>query len=811
VIELGGELVAIALGVADAARRAAWGRGRAMRYRARVEFRAGPRGAEKRELVDGGHRRWVRIAAPPALFALAFAVRALPCQSVLIGGHPLFFGSDVYYHMRRIVYSIVRFPAALGFDPYVNFPDGGRAIWTPLFDWTIAALMRPLWGPLSPVQLERLAIWIPPLLGALTVVALYYLAQRHFGTAVALVAGLVLSVLSAHFWYSQVGFIDHHAAVALVSTLVLAAAMALLARASREPSNLRSGARNAVASGGSMALALLLWPGSLLHVGLVEVGLLAFLLARSRREDAIGFARLLALLHGVAFVLIFPFGAGSTWPQWSRFSPVVLSAFQPWYFGAATLFSAACAVCWRHPRVGGTRASRGLAALAIAAALLGVSAWLFPGLPYAAGDAWEWFAKRDSFQAQVAESSPLFFSGGQFTLAVTLVRLSIFALLLPVALCVAVGAARGHRHRAPVLLFLWWTLGLSTVTVFQKRFFNSASVAISLLMALSVCWVYAKLPPAVIRRSWTRRLAKGVLALVTLFLLLPVLGSYWPYVANLIGRLEDRPIAVPAATRKQLAVVQMANWLRIHTPETSGWLDPTVRPEYGILAPWTIGHVLEYEARRPTVTDNFGDDIGRKNYLLARRYYQSEEEAAADLLDRLGVRYVVSQYAPDYLGEDPVPGSMFFSLFRHDGSAFEPPPNPQRQPPIRALARHRMIYESAPLMHTEPPGDSLYKVFEYVAGARVVGRAAPGERIRATLPVRTNRRRRFTYTTDAVASAAGRYELRLPYANSGGPAGVRAGPHYTLECRGASARVSVDERAVTTGARIEGPALCPAS
>jgi dolichyl-diphosphooligosaccharide--protein glycosyltransferase len=762
------------------------------------------------ELVEGTRRRWVRIAAPPALFALAFAVRALPFQTVLIEGRPLFFGADVYYHMRRIVYSIVRFPAALGFDPYLNFPDGGRAIWTPFFDWAIAALLHPFWGPLTPMQLERIAIWIPPLLGAATVVALYFLAQKHFGTAVAFVAGAVLSVLSAHFWYSQVGFIDHHAAVALATTLVLAAAMGLLARASREPLGLRPGSRSAVATGGSMALALLLWPGSLLHVGLVETGLLVFLLRCSRREDAIGFARRLALLHGVAFVLVFPFGAGSTWSQWSRFSPVVLSAFQPWYFAAAALFSAACAACWRHPRAGRTRASRGASALAIGAALLAVSAWLLPGLPYAAGDAWEWFAKRDSFQAHVAESSPLFFAGDQFTLVMAFMRLSIFSLAVPVALCVAYGAVRRHRHRAPVLLFLWWTLGLSIVTVFQKRFFNSASVAISLLLALSVCWAYTKLPSSVIRRAWTRRLAKGVLVLATIFLLLPVLGTYWPYIANQIGGLQDRPVAVSAVTRRQLAVVQMANWLRTHTPETSGWLDPTVRPEYGILAPWTIGHVLEYEARRPTVTDNFGDDIGRKNYLLARRYYQSEEDAAADLLDRLGVRYVVSQYAPDYLGEDPVPGSMFFTLFRHDGSAFEPASNEHQRPPTRALVRHRMIYESPPLANTTPPRDSLYKIFEYVAGARVVGRAAPGERIRATLPVRTNRRRKFSYTAEAVAAGDGHYEFRLPYANSGGPPGVRVGPHYTLECRGETAPVSVDERAVTTGARIEGPELCPA-
>jgi dolichyl-diphosphooligosaccharide--protein glycosyltransferase len=759
------------------------------------------------ELVEGGNRRWVRLLAPVALFAAAFAVRALPFPSVLIEGRTLFFGSDAYYHMRRIVYSIVRFPEVLGFDRYINFPDGAQPIWTPLFDWGIAALLRPFWGQVEPVRLEQLAVWVPPLLGAGTVVALYFLARRHFGSVPAVIAGGVLSVMSAHFWYSQVGFIDHHAAVALATTLVLAAAMSLLAVSSRAPEGLCPAWKSSVANGCALAGTLLLWPGSLLHVGLVEVAFLVHLLTRSRRQDAVGFARRLLLVHAVAFGLLLPFGVASSWTRWSSFSPVVLSWFQPWYFGAAALFSAACALAWRRGGAGAEATRRFISALAIGAALLLASAWLLPALPRSAGDVWEWFAKQDRFQAQVAESSPLFFVAGEFSLIPALQRLSFFALAVPVALVAAYAAVRRDRHRSPALLFLWWTLGLSVVTLIQKRFFNSASVAVSLLLALCICWTYAKLPARIVRRSGPRRLAQGGIALVTVLLLLPVLSTYWTYATNQIGRLRGRPPLVGPHVRKQVAVVEMANWLRRRTPATSGWLDSSRRPEYGILAPWTIGHVLEYEARRPTVTDNFGDDIGRKNYLLALLYFQSREPAAADLLDRLGARYVVAQFAPNYLGEEPVPGSMFFSLFRYDGSLFDPPPGDREGIAVPALERHRLIYESQALAPTTPPGDPLYKVFEYVAGARIVGRAVPGASIRATLPLRTNRRREFVYTARTTASADGRYELRVPYANVGGPPGVRAGPHYTLASGGATVELRVDEHSVTTGAEIAGPNL----
>jgi hypothetical protein len=76
--------------------------------------------------------------------------------------------------------------------------------------------------------------------------------------------------------------------------------------------------------------------------------------------------------------------------------------------------------------------------------------------------------------------------------------------------------------------------------------------------------------------------------------------------------------------------------------------------------------------------------------------------------------------------------------------------------------------------------------------------------------VRTNRGRRFVYSAETIASPAGRYAFRLPYANDGGPRSVRVEAHYTLHCGDEQALVAVDEQAVATGAQRVGPSLCPA-
>jgi len=58
--------------------------------------------------------RVFRLLGPVGLFALAFAVRALPRRMVLMGDDVLPFGYDAFYHLRRIVYSVVRFPDGPG-------------------------------------------------------------------------------------------------------------------------------------------------------------------------------------------------------------------------------------------------------------------------------------------------------------------------------------------------------------------------------------------------------------------------------------------------------------------------------------------------------------------------------------------------------------------------------------------------------------------------------------------------------------------------------------------------------------------------
>ena len=109
------------------------------------------------------------------------AVRALPYPTVFTAAGVFPDGPDAYYHLRRIAYSVVGFPRFLDFDPYVSFPDGGRPIWTPLFDFSLAALAHFGLGARAGRALETYLMWAPPLLGAACVLAVHALGAPRVG------------------------------------------------------------------------------------------------------------------------------------------------------------------------------------------------------------------------------------------------------------------------------------------------------------------------------------------------------------------------------------------------------------------------------------------------------------------------------------------------------------------------------------------------------------------------------------------------------------------------------------------------------
>lgn len=755
---------------------------------------------------SGALSRALRLVTPAGLFALALAVRALPWPRVVTESRVYPFGNDAYYHLRRIGYSVANFPDVLEFDFYVQFPAGAKPIWTPFFDLIVAGLARPWIRDLAEGgvgDLERFAVWVPAVLGSACVVAAYALVRRHFGFAPALLTGVVLSLLSAHAWYSQLGFIDHHAAVALVTTLALDASMTLL-RA--EVRGARAAAwKLALWTGALCAAALLLWPGALLHVGLLECGFFLFLSTRAARADATAFAGRLVALHGLAFSLVAPFSLGNEWPQWSAFSPVVLSNFQPWFLASICAATLIARGLWRVDPLGATRGRRLASLLAVAIASVAAGGLLLPELLMGAEDAWRWLAKQDHFQLYVAESRPLFFTEGRFDPTMALRRLSYFVVLFPFATTALAFAVRDRSDRASAWLLLGWGAGLFAVTLLQRRFFNSLSIAFAAVFALSICWTFR----AFVATAWGRRhraLAIAGCGVALVLLMLPSLRTYRSDLRNLRAAERGEKMTVASNILLAHAAIRTAAWLRRHSPPTSGWFDPSSPPEYGVLTPWYAGHLFKYVARRPTLVDNFGDDAGEEGFIWGHGYYARSESEVEPELEARRLRYVVVHRAQDSRWEEYEPDSLYYALYTYDGSRFVL--DAADGAAVPALRRHRLVYESRAIPTAGADGPAIYKLYEVVSGARVVGSGRPRAEIEIALNLRTNRGREIAYEARARVDASGRYEVRLPYATLDGAPATKTDPAYRFTCDGHSEPLALSEEQIQRGEVVTGPTLC---
>lgn len=746
-----------------------------------------------------------QAAACSGLFALGFVARCLPWP-VVFGERGVFpYGLDAYYHLRRIVYTAAHFPSTLDFDPYINFPGGAHLHWTPLFDAALALLVRVFASPGDREAAVRLLVWIPPLLGALAVVGTVLLSRRYLGGRAALLAGLFLALLPAHVGYSQIGFIDHHAAAALASLGLLAAAMEVLLRASAPGASQRSRWLASGALGLAIAGAFLLQPGMLLEVAILEVGLLAGFLGPASAPVARALAPDLARAHLLAFALLAPFSGGE-WERWGAFHPAVLSGFQAWLvLVVGGVYAAAC--------FGGTgphraRSRRLLTVGVSGSLLLAVSVWWIPELLRNLEDGLALFL-RSGARAESTESEPLFSAAAGVKRGLT--TLSGAVVLLPVGIGAASWRFRGSSRGAPVLLLCGWTAGLFVATLVQRRYANSLSIPLAMLVG----WALDAWLRAAGRREARLRAALLLAGTAVVALCITPIGRYYASdLANQLHWLRGEPLATHPAELGKRILVRTAHWLRSHSEPMPGFRDATGVPPYGVLTSWTHGNVVLYEAERAVVTCNFGDDVGPENYALSGEYFRSAPDRAREILDALRVRYVVSHEPTTAFG----PESMHARLHYLDGSAGARSFASDGKrliavaTPVAALAHHRLVYESLPMPARGERRPAAFKIFEYVSGATIEGRAPAGTRVGASIDLTTNQGRPIHWRTATTADDAGRYTLVVPYPTAGGDglSGVRSRGAYRVGLstgRGPPHEVRVEEAAVADGGPVPGPDL----
>ncbi|MFU8767048.1 MAG: oligosaccharyl transferase, archaeosortase A system-associated [Candidatus Methanoperedens sp.] len=641
------------------------------------------------------------VIAITLIFFITLAIRMLSIKEVFVDGNVIYYGYDSYYHMRRIVYTVLYFPTTLWYDSYLAYPSGFEITWAPLFDITIA-IIAILVGFGSPgiYTIEMVGAIFPAVLGALTVSLVYLLAIKIFNTRVGLLSALLLAISPEQMRVSILGFPDHHVAevfifVALMLIFIIIIDKITISKkttknddSAEHTSNLRGKNKKnpeyvmlknvinpditslhpvnyvnkktiigSITLGIIIATLVLTWVGAPIYLAIFISYIsiqYCFNVYYMRFSSDMMFISATAFLTSV--LILMPFYLSTDWMPIYQVLTIVI-------FLSISVISGIIANATIQKRLNWYAYPL---FIITTAAIVFISARQFlpqyyntilDGFSYLAGE---------GVLSTISEALPLFDSAGKFMLEMFFS--DKFGLNLLFATCgIVIYLVNGVTNlstrkeiKHSYLLLLIVTISTFILTIYQQRF----AYLFSIFAAIYASYFFYKLSDLALETYITKsrefkslknptkkrresnnqelkRLARSeIIPVIFIFFLLIAPSAYYSYVF----------ISTPPAISNDW--YDAAEWLRTNTPETSYYNDPVKVPEYGVMSWWDYGNWILYVGNRPVVANNFQTGID-----IAAKYFTSANESAANtILDKHGTKYVIVNTDTGYGYKDAVYG-----------------------------------------------------------------------------------------------------------------------------------------------------------
>lgn len=551
------------------------------------------------------------------IVGVALVIRIhFPWPLVFTPTHVNLLETDAWYHLRAIENLVRQFPHHLRVDPYAS--SAGQFVASPpLFDFLVAAAA---WiagmGHPSEAVVTRLTVFAPPVLAALTIVAVYAVGRLAGGRLAGLLAAAMAAILPGHFLdRTLLGFADHHALESLMSAIVLCVIARALTRA-----------ESAVRSGLWLGLALvafrLAWTSAAMIVAILVVWLLVHAALQSWRHGEIGGV---ASVTGIAGIVALPFTL--------MFQGMVPYRLNLQVASLSMLVVASAAVeVGRYGLRAGWWPPRVLVGLAIALVSVGtgIFAIAFPETARFALAELSLFALTTSASV-VTETRPLFALDGTWSLYPAW-QMFRSGFLLGLAALVFLSVRWWRRGQPLDLLLIVWTGAMYAATIGVNRFGYYLVPAIAIVGGIAS----ASLIEAGRRAGvWWRSAAVAAVAAGVFGL------NVVPAIATTL-----RPAGIPAAWFPAF------DWLRSHAEEPFG--DPNfyyarydaqpIRAASAIVMVWwDYGYAMIAAAHR--VPSAIPTQSGAE--LTAEFFTTADETRALDLLDVNRAKNVfVDEYLP---------------------------------------------------------------------------------------------------------------------------------------------------------------------
>ncbi len=462
-----------------------------------------------------------------------------PINNVFVGGTIRFTEVDAYYHMRLIDNLVANFPHRMIIDPFNAFPTKESFIaWPPLFDYIIATPAK-IFG-----HLDLIAVFIPVILGVLTIIPVYFIAKKLFGKVTALFAAVLIAVLPGPFLNrTSLGYVDHHALETLLVACIMLFAILM--------NNKKWYDWRGILCGVFMGLFVWTWNGAQLIALILFIAIsLKFIL---KRESTLNYS--------LAF--IFPLIAAYLLPASNRLAEMIIPAFIVCVI-APIVYELLLKLKGKSFYI-----AISVIALSIIAVVIKLDGHLFAQANAQLGYIFAW-----SFSG-VGEMVPLLFASNA---VLTYFTLSIFTALFATFIILF------KYNNSSYLIFIIWSVTIALAAFAQQRYSYYLAVNIAILSAFFISYVISRVNKKVF-----------VGALLSIFIILPnipvgiALLSYDKVITN---DWYDSMIWLKANSPDPGVNYDKIVSYDYEFPESS----------YGVLCWWDYGYFVTQIAQRPAIS-----------------------------------------------------------------------------------------------------------------------------------------------------------------------------------------------------------------
>lgn len=617
---------------------------------------------------------WIILAFIILFMAVALTLRLIPAFFINNQGFLYIFDTDTWYNLRQIEVMVHNFPQYNWFDPMTAYPTGKIIDWGPLYP-LIAATLCLITGATSRSAIISTAGLVTPIMAILFVPVMYKLGTILWNWKVGIVAAGLISIVSFQFFlYSSYGYVDHHIAEVLFTTLFFLIYLYTISYLKCHPIDLKIVKSLVIpvflsaVAGGVFFIAVITSTTVLLTLLVIALFMIIQNILDTLSEQNTDYLLILNLVFlSVSSLLLLIFGIKSDGLSLTQYTIGIVYLYLAIIAETVLLFifSKLC----RGKIIGYLSCVVGL--------IIGglILSQVHPSILQIRNQAINFLLGVSEFSVAVRETMPWTVSGAIANFNVSLI-LMVGGLLI-------LGYTLVKKRDYHICFLLAWSLVMIFLTVGHQRFQLYLTIPVVLLTAICITepirWREEKLnnyttklcswgshfngssnnanqkkgeqksPPVKRRecrgasRSQNNHFdsLKDILLIAVILLTIILVG---------ISLTQDYQYAMNIHQREIPSDwIESLNWMKDNTPETgvpylSEYNQTSFHypPEsYGIISGWDCGHWITFFAQRIPVTNAFQDNMYGNNGVAA--FLLSDTELNADrILETYNGKYIIT-------------------------------------------------------------------------------------------------------------------------------------------------------------------------